>query len=156
MDRKLLVGCATFLLIATPSCKKLSTGAREQFAKEFSCPEERVQVKERPDVQAYDLIWGPKTPQTPPEEVRNDPGRLAKWKADHDGADAKARESWNASENVFEANGCDHSAFLTCHHPGGSKGTRMDEVSCRVHELDEDGNVLGDLDKWKKKAKKSK
>jgi hypothetical protein len=146
-----------FLVVAalvTPGCKGLKTGAREEFAKKFSCPDDRVQVVERADLHAYDVIHGDRDTFTkaPPEEVAADPGRLAKWKADHDESDDRNRSYYNSAYTVFEVSGCDHEVLMACTHPGGVKGgTRMDRVSCNIQKEDDP-----DSPKHKKKKKKSK
>jgi hypothetical protein len=58
---------APFVLVALAT-KPLDVGAREQFSKEFSCPEERIQVRARPDVSAFDVYFAwrrPEPPETP-------------------------------------------------------------------------------------------
>jgi hypothetical protein len=59
---------------------------------------------------------------TPPDDVKKDPARLAKWESDQ----AKKRDLSAASQAGYEAftvTGCDHTATLVCHHPGGSSGS---------------------------------
>ena len=152
MHRARAVVVLVLLALVTPACKRLVTGAREEFAKKFSCPEDRVQVAERKDLSAYELIFGKMEAEKPPEAVLDDPERLAKWKADHDKSESKKR--WDASFAVFEASGCDHKALLACAHPGGSKGgQRLNAVSCSIYEV-KDGDEAGGSVSEKKKRKK--
>jgi len=137
--------------LAAPACKGLKTGAKEEFAKKYSCPDDRVKVVERKDLQAYEVIFGKTEEKEPPDEVKDDPERLAKWKADHAESDSKGRSYFNSSYDVFQVSGCDHDVVMACHHPTGSKGgQRMDQVSCSEQKEDRFEKKL------KKKQKKSK
>jgi len=110
------------LSIGAGGCQSLATGAKEAFAKKYSCPADRVVVRKRGDVrpsQIYlDNDW---TPGTPPEEVASDPGRLSVWRRER----AKSRQQridsydhrFNHSITVFEVGGCGHTAFMGCYHP---------------------------------------
>lgn len=93
-------------------------GAREQFGKQFSCPDDRIRAKRRTDLE----IATTATSATPPDEVKADPERLAKWQADH--AMEQAASSKRASERQrFELDGCGHSELLDCrphHGPNGA------------------------------------
>ena len=132
MGRPLLrAACVLLLPLTMVACKQLTSGAREDFAARYSCPEDRVEVKSRGDLQpARALGKTSEASATPPDEVMRDPGRYAKWQQDQ----ADRREEKLATYigyEVIEANGCGHTEILVCHHPGGSKGsTRTAEVKC--------------------------
>src|SRR5690349_10774430 len=86
--------------LSLAGCKKLTTGAREEFAKKYSCPLDRVGVRLREDLRYGDLVVEePDDP--PPEEVKRDPARLAKFKADRARQLSAARASLNDLD-VFE------------------------------------------------------
>jgi hypothetical protein len=119
------------LALTTTACKQLTSGAREDFAARYSCPEDRVEVKPRADLQpAQALGKMNEAPATPPDEVKRDPGRYAKWQQDQ--ADRReAKLATYIGYEVMEASGCGHTEILVCHHPGGSKGgTRTADVTC--------------------------
>ena len=132
MRRPLLAAaCLLLLSLAATACKQLTSGAREDFAARYSCPEDRVEVKERSDLQPVQALGkANEVPATPPDEVKRDPARYAKWQQDQ----ADRRESKLAryiGYEVIEVNGCGHTDILVCHHPSGSKGgTRTAEVVC--------------------------
>jgi hypothetical protein len=131
MRRRLLAACLLVLPLTATACKQLSSGAREDFAARYSCPEDRVEVKPRVDLQPAQVLHrASDAPQTPPDEVKRDPGRLVKWERDQ----ADRRESRAATYigyEVLQATGCGHDEILVCHHPGGSKGgTRTGDVTC--------------------------
>ena len=132
MRRPLLAAaCLVLLSLVATACKQLTSGAREDFAARYSCPEDRVEVKERVDLQpAQALGKANEVPASPSDEVKKDPGRLARWQKDQ--ADRReAKLSTYIGYEVIEANGCGHTDILVCHHPGGSKGgTRTAEVMC--------------------------
>jgi hypothetical protein len=113
------------------ACKQLSSGAREDFAARYSCPEDRVEVKPRADIPPAQALARPgEVAPSPSDEVKRDPARLAKWQKDQ--ADRReARLSTYIGYEVLEATGCGHTELLVCHHPGGSKGgTRTGDVTC--------------------------
>lgn len=117
------------VVITSVGCKRLETGAREEFGKKYSCPEERVDVRARSDLHYGDLIQAGASKPSPPPEVVKDPERLAKWESDKRAEDAALRERLNRHE-VFEAKGCDHVAFLGCGHPEGEEGVVTSQVDC--------------------------
>ena len=132
MRRSLLTAaCLVLLALSATACKQLTSGAREDFAARYSCPEDRVEVKARADLQpAQALGKANEPPATPPDEVKRDPGRYAKWQRDQ--ADRReAKLATYSGYEVIEASGCGHTDILVCHHPGGSKGgSRTAEVKC--------------------------
>ncbi len=81
--------------------------AQAQFVKAFSCPKERTTATDRPDLNAYDLNFGPSP--APPADVAADPGRLAEWKKQ----EQKLREGYNNSA-IVQVRGCDHETYYSC------------------------------------------
>ena len=106
-------------------CKSLETGAKEHFAKKYSCPEDRVEAHARPDLRWSKIVFGDRPEEVPPDEVKNDPGRLAKWNEDHQGNAASLDKF-----DVFEAKGCGHEQIMACLHPKDDQGTSTDRVVC--------------------------
>ncbi len=128
MRRSQAVLIVGLLLLA--GCKRLKTGAREHFGKEFSCPKNRVEVSARSDLRYGDLLLAIQgEPKQPPDEVKRDPERLARWKADTLADDQDLRARLNDLD-VFEATGCEHRALMGCSHPGDSDGVVLSEVTC--------------------------
>ena len=125
----LIRGALVLGLVAGVGCKRLKTGAREEFGRKYTCPEERIEVRARDDVTYGDLVLRSQTRETPPDEVKNDPGRRAKWEHDQ----KKKRDDFKDSLDgldVFEVRGCGHTVLLGCGHPGDSEGVSLSEVSC--------------------------
>jgi hypothetical protein len=118
------------LVASAASCKKIETGAREEFARKHSCPEDRVEVKARPDVKWGQLTMPPDRDTQPPDEVKNDPGRLAKWQADQAESGPGRMRTHLDSLDVFEFHGCGHDALMACKHPTSTDGTNMNTVIC--------------------------
>lgn len=117
-----------------PGCKPLKTGAKEQFAKEHSCPEERVEVRARTDLRWSVVVGVPGSESSPPAEVQKDPERLAKWRKDRAEEQRKTRARLD-DVDVFEARGCGHSQLLGCWHPGNEEGhMQTNEVSCQIRD----------------------
>ncbi len=92
-----LIGCAT-----------LGDEARDTFAKNFSCPEERVEVRERKDIRPSDWL----NSEVPPGEVAADPARLAMWNEQQ----AKLRADDDDRHSIFEVRGCGHELLYSCGH----------------------------------------
>jgi hypothetical protein len=101
--------------------------AREAFARAHSCPEERVHVTPRPDIK-WSTVEG-LSREIPPDEVKKDPARLAKWRRDQEEQYAPLRELLD-KHNVFEARGCDHDDLVGCVRPAKSNGANR--VICQV------------------------
>jgi hypothetical protein len=88
-------------LLLLCACSSLHAAARDAFVHKYSCPEERVTVRKRPDLK-HPAADAPK----PPAEVAKDPERLKLWKADHPSDDAQYK--------YFQVSGCDHDDVYTC------------------------------------------
>jgi len=125
-----------FVLIAFTGCKRMSTDAKEQFAKAHSCPEDRVVIKERADMSPAALLAGPDT-ATPPDDVKKDPGRLAKWQSDHKADREKLESNYQRSYTIFEASGCGTTLLMACTHGErmGSGGSSSTVVVCQEKPL---------------------
>jgi hypothetical protein len=117
--------------VGLPGCKRLSTGAREHFARKLSCPEERVTVKPREDLRYGELVAKVVQAEVPPDEVKRDPERLAKFQRDQAQAKAEQVASLDGVD-VFEVTGCGHTQLLGCAHPvgGSDNSAQSDLVNC--------------------------
>jgi hypothetical protein len=113
--RSASITCLLALAASTGCRKSLSEGAREEFARQHSCPEDRVTVRERDDVSPAEIVPGLEEKEPPPE-VAADAERLAKWKQDAEEKRAKAEDAVS-SLAVFEVSGCDTSMVMLCNHP---------------------------------------
>ncbi|WP_437276519.1 hypothetical protein WME90_35475 [Sorangium sp. So ce375] len=129
--RAVLSNCllVVFVVLSSTGCKRLKTGAREDFAERYSCPEERVEVRERTDVKWSTVVLGAGTQEAPPAEVKDDPARLAKWNADRTEKDAETRKSLD-NLDVFQVSGCGHDELVACAHPRDGEGVATDRVVC--------------------------
>jgi hypothetical protein len=95
--------------------------AREEFAKTYSCPGDRVTATARPDLKAFDLMVGRR--DTPPSDVAADPGRLAEWEKR-----GREVEAGYARQRVIQARGCDHEEYYGCSLATGT--TDIHVVAC--------------------------
>ena len=104
------------VLVLLAACKRStdSAGAKQEFSKKYSCPDDRVTVKERGDIDPATLLYPPSADEAPPDEVKNDPGRLAKWQADHKEQRETVEAGYRRSYQIYEASGCDHAVLLAC------------------------------------------
>ncbi|WP_437977625.1 hypothetical protein WMF11_12400 [Sorangium sp. So ce295] len=116
-------------MLSSAGCKRLKTGAGEDFAKRYSCPEDRVEVRARTDVKWGTVVLGGRSPEAPPAEVKDDPGRLAKWNADRAEKDAETRKRLDDLD-VFQVIGCGHDELVACAHPADGDGVATDRVVC--------------------------
>lgn len=120
---------ALLLPLAVVGCKTTKTGAKEYFAKEFSCPDDRVRIVPRSDVKWGSIILD-QDQAAPPDEVKNDPGRYAKWKSEREKEKAEMRGTLDALD-VYEGHGCDHDVLMGCGHSGDQEGgCSPSQVSC--------------------------
>jgi|HubBroStandDraft_2_1064218.scaffolds.fasta_scaffold221474_2 hypothetical protein len=94
-------------------CKRVSEGARQHFANQFFCPEANIDVWERPDFDPLQAVAPVEPRAETPEEVKNSPALLEKWKADLDIHREEVREEYSDYE-VFQLTGCDHTELLGC------------------------------------------
>ena len=128
-----LLVCAIALSLAAFGCKRLSTGAREEFGKAYSCPEDRVEVKARDDLTWSSLLSSGPSEEVPPDDVAKDPARRAKWQQDRDDAQQSLNHSVDSRVDVYQAIGCGHDVLMGCWHPGGSGGRwSASRVTCNL------------------------
>jgi hypothetical protein len=106
----------------------ISGGAQQQFGAKFSCPDDRVAVKMRPDIDPARALAskGDPPPAVPPDEVRNDPGRYAKWQEDQQ---VHGTRAIHARYTMLEVAGCGHTQIVGCRNVHGGRG-RGDWIDC--------------------------
>lgn len=95
-------------MILLLGCQTLTTAVRQTFAHENFCPEERVSVRERPDVKPHALSYLSELP--PPDAVAKDPERLKLWQKQNDLHAAQL----DKNHIVYEATGCDLDVLYVC------------------------------------------
>lgn len=95
------------LVLGGGACPSLERGAKEQFSTDLTCPEDRIEVRRRPELKPYDVAH-PRPPE-PPADVRSDPGRLAMWQKNQE----DTRDTQNRHK-VLEARGCGQSRLYIC------------------------------------------
>lgn len=125
--------CGVLTSLACFGCNRLSTGAREQFATTYSCPEDRVEVKSREDLKWGALVLGARNKEAPPAEIAQDPGRLAKWQSDQE-EKSKSLDSLSDKVDVYQVTGCGHDVLMGCWRSGGGRGGGSLRVSCQEHQ----------------------
>jgi hypothetical protein len=114
------------------ACEGASKAARDQFARTYSCPEDRVAVKPRTDIK-WSSVAMHRSEEKPPPEVAADPARLAKWTKDQEEQWRPLQESLD-SFDVFEGAGCDHDVLLGCKRPAKSNGFG-NPIVCMIEPL---------------------
>lgn len=87
-------------------CVPLSVGAQRQFSRENMCPKERVTVVAQKG--------RPVSLDTPPDDIRSDPERLALWNRQQQ----KVLRAIN-DNTYFVVTGCGLSATYFCNHVSG-------------------------------------
>jgi hypothetical protein len=108
-------------------------GAKEHFSQSQTCPLDRVEVRERPELKPSQFYKSP----APPADVAADPGRLQMWR------NTQAENAANHSkfESIVEARGCDKHVFYACSHPTSTSGN--ERWSCT-----EERDVPDGISKW--------
>lgn len=92
-------------LVCLVGCSK-ETGAREKFSQEFTCPADRVEVRERKNLKPSML----RVRVPPPPEIASDPGRLAQYNEKQ----AEIDEGADTFGDIYEARGCNHQSLYAC------------------------------------------
>jgi hypothetical protein len=117
-----LVDCGTLALaLSQAACQALSDGARDKFSVSFTCPTDRVEVRERPDLHPSDWLK-----VKPSSEIAADPGRLKMWQADQD----RLKSYTDGRYHIFEARGCGHESLYECARARQSYNTLVIQASC--------------------------
>jgi hypothetical protein len=99
--------CLAMTLASVAGKSGAMDSAKENFAKEFTCPDDRVEARVREDVTATQLA-GRKEP-APPAVVAADPARLALWRKEQ-----SEREERDNRDHVVEVRGCGHEQTYKC------------------------------------------
>jgi len=112
----------------------------KQFAKEHSCPDDRVTVTLRADIDVMQFHKRKAKPLT--DDIKADPGRYAKWKSDDDADEASHRDSYS-DHHIFEVSGCNITELQECEEWYGTTGrgnARMPgRAVCKVIKLPDAG-----------------
>ncbi len=96
-------------LVLLCGCQSLTDGAKEQFSSDNTCPRDRVDVRERPELKPSQF----EKPLDPPAAIAADSDRVKMWREDQARLAANS-DNWG---QVVEVRGCGKHAFLTCGHP---------------------------------------
>ena len=124
-DRQTASAALVLLLgMGVTGCKSLAKGATEEFAADFTCPADRVEVRPRTDIQPNDLRR--QKPPAPPADVAADPERLALFLEQQ----KKKADAANRLCEVFEARGCGNQVLYCCRHASQNRGARAGQISC--------------------------
>lgn len=125
----------SLVAVLTASCtfKSKETGAREEFARKYSCPQHQIAARERADLVDGEIRAARLLAEQPSVEVRSDRARLEVWQRDQR---ARREEVRNTNYGVVyvEVSGCGHAEILACKHPVNEVGANNSEVEC--HEAD--------------------
>jgi hypothetical protein len=104
-----VIAALPLLLVA---CEKLDADAKRSFSRENTCPIERTESRERPELHPSMLH----KPSGPAPEVAHDPQRLALWQEEQE----RARAGADRDQTVVEVRGCNHEELFRCHMMKGS------------------------------------
>jgi len=100
-----LVGFVYFMVWAPP------TGtAKKTFAQSFTCPDERVELRQRTDIKGS--MFSSHSP--PSDEVKADPARYAIWQQKQTEIDRDADSGGNYGVFFFDVRGCGHQVLYQC------------------------------------------
>ncbi|HYD43394.1 MAG TPA: hypothetical protein VEB43_21355 [Anaeromyxobacter sp.] len=114
-----------FAVVST-ACTPLDRGAREQFSRDRSCPLDRVEVRRRADLQAWDVTFVEIRRAAPPDDIARDRERLALWrKTQHE-----KQDGWNDDYDVYELRGCGAQVLVACNRPVEPDGRFTGRVVC--------------------------
>jgi hypothetical protein len=100
----------TLLVVLASAGCSLSGAAVRRFARDESCPEDRVVVRRRADMRPSSAI--PRT--QPPADVAADPERLRVWESTRQ----DERDLADLGE-IYEVEGCGVGRLYTCHRTKG-------------------------------------
>lgn len=106
VHRSLVSGVALFGALFLVGCRSDETIARESFAHEFSCPNERITVTPRKDLVGADLAI---RQEAAPKDIAADPGRLDIWQKEA----ARRRADYDGS-SVIQVRGCEKELLYIC------------------------------------------
>ena len=109
----MIVASVTLLM----GCENLDADAKRSFSSSNSCPLDRVESRERPEL--HPSMLAPSA--QPPAEVARDPERLALWQQQQ----AKSRAADDRNQTVFEVRGCNHEQLYRCHRFKNTKSFCM-------------------------------
>jgi hypothetical protein len=106
-------------MLSLTGCQTLSDGAKEKFSKDYSCPIDRLESRDRPDLHRSSFHTAAAPTATPPADIAADPARLAVWNQNH----KQDPTSFDDLDDIEEVRGCGNAAFYACHHMQRHAGT---------------------------------
>ena len=108
LRRELVCLVALLGLALIGGCQSVTDGAKAEFSKSNTCPLDRVELRERPELKASDF----KKKATPPDEIAADPARLKMWEQKQQ--QDTARDANDGLGTFVELRGCDQHAYYRC------------------------------------------
>ncbi len=109
LSRGLTGTFAIGLVLLGHGCTSVVDGSKEEFARSFTCPLDRVESHARSDLHAAD--FESKSRKTPPKDIAADPERLKIWEADR----KRATDFDDSRDQIVEVRGCGHEVLYACH-----------------------------------------
>ena len=97
--------------LGSASCLSLSSGARNIFSKQISCPPDRVTVVARPDLPPHSIYEGV-VDAPPPADIAADPARLRYFRQQQ----AEKVSNIDESCKMYEVTGCGAHRLTCCNH----------------------------------------
>jgi hypothetical protein len=113
-------GVLAFFAVLVLSAGSVQTAVKEKFSFDFTCPVERIEVRDRSDIKPSDFkVKDP--PPLPPPEVAADPARLALWRERNPDrrSDVDFDNLLDIDNSVEEARGCNRKAMYRCDWDSG-------------------------------------
>jgi hypothetical protein len=104
-DRTWMRNVLLVIALAAAGCSVSLDDVQQEFAQEFTCPKDKIQVRERKELKPSMLE--PK--KEPPAEIAADPDRRAMWQTERD-----EHLRYLDGGQVFEVRGCGHQTLYSC------------------------------------------
>jgi hypothetical protein len=84
--------------------------ARKRFASTYTCPDERIELRERNDLKGSMFAYH----EPPSAEVKNDPARYEMFRKKEAEQDANADSGGNYGVFFYDVRGCGHEELYQC------------------------------------------
>jgi hypothetical protein len=116
---------------AAPAADPMKTEAGGTFERRYSCPDDRVTVVPRPDIDPMQALASDRELKsaTPPAALKNDPAGYAKWKQDQD-AERERLHATYGQNTMFEVDGCGHMEIFACRPHRNGDAVYPDWAEC--------------------------
>ena len=92
------------------ACSHGKGRAKDDFANAYTCPPDRIEMRERLDIKGSMFV----DHAPPPPEVASDPSRLAIWKKKEAERDSDADSGGNYGVYYWQVRGCGHEDLYEC------------------------------------------